>query len=74
MMVIAQAVLDARAAHPAATLADLYDPVTMPRDLAKAHASIRPSTAAILRPLARSPMASLVSAKALNDIPLVARG
>ena len=33
----AQAVLDARAAHPAATLADLYDPNTMPADLLKAH-------------------------------------
>ena len=36
----AQAVLDARAAHPNATLADLYDPLTMPPDLAKAHAHI----------------------------------
>ena len=36
----AQAVLDARAAHPTATLADLYDPVTMPPDLAKAHAAL----------------------------------
>jgi len=34
----AQDVLDARVAHPAATLADLYDPVTMPPDLSKAHA------------------------------------
>ena len=33
----AQAVLDARAAHPDATLADLYDPLTMPPDLVKAH-------------------------------------
>ena len=33
----AQAVLDARAAHPEATLADLYDPSTMPADLLKAH-------------------------------------
>ena len=33
----AQAVLDTRAAHPGATLADLYDPLTMPPDLAKAH-------------------------------------
>ncbi len=33
----AQAVLDARAAHPDATLADLYDPLTMPPDLMKAH-------------------------------------
>ena len=33
----AQAVLDARAAHPDATLADLYDPDLMPPDLRKAH-------------------------------------
>jgi hypothetical protein len=33
----AQGVLDARAAHPGSTLADLYDPLTMPGDLLKAH-------------------------------------
>jgi hypothetical protein len=33
----AQVVLDARAAHPGASLADLYDPLTMPPDLMKAH-------------------------------------
>ena len=33
----AQAVLDARAAHPGSSLADLYDPLTMPADLLKAH-------------------------------------
>ena len=33
----AQAVLDARANHPGATLADLYDPLTMPPDLTQAH-------------------------------------
>ena len=33
----AQAVLDARAAHPDATLADLYDPDLMPTGLRKAH-------------------------------------
>ena len=32
-----QALLDARAAHPGATLADLYDPDAMPADLRKAH-------------------------------------
>jgi hypothetical protein len=36
----AQAVLDARAAHPGATLADLYDPRMMPPDLVKAHAAL----------------------------------
>jgi hypothetical protein len=35
-----QAVLDARAAHPDATLADLYDPVAMPPDLRKAHQAL----------------------------------
>jgi hypothetical protein len=33
----AQGVLDARAAHPGASLADLYDPLSMPPDLVKAH-------------------------------------
>jgi hypothetical protein len=36
----AQAVLDARAQFPDASLADLYDPRTMPPDLAKAHAKL----------------------------------
>ncbi|MBR3221609.1 MAG: class I SAM-dependent DNA methyltransferase [Kiritimatiellae bacterium] len=36
----AQAILDARAAHQGATLADLYDPLTMPPDLVKAHAHL----------------------------------
>jgi hypothetical protein len=35
----AQAILDARAQHPGATLADLYDPRTMPAELRKAHAA-----------------------------------
>ena len=33
----AQAILDARAAHPDCSLADLYDPLTMPPDLRAAH-------------------------------------
>ena len=33
----AQSILDARANHPAASLADLYDPLLMPLDLRKAH-------------------------------------
>lgn len=33
----AQAILDARALYPDATLADLYDPLTMPPELRKAH-------------------------------------
>jgi len=36
----AQSVLDARENHPSATLADLYDPLTMPADLAKAHTQL----------------------------------
>ncbi len=32
--------LDVRARHPLATLADLYDPLTMPPDLVKAHADL----------------------------------
>jgi hypothetical protein len=37
---LAQAVLDARTAHPTSSLADLYDPDTMPGDLRKAHAAL----------------------------------
>ena len=37
---LAQAVLDARAAHPDATLADLYDPDLMPPNLRRAHQAI----------------------------------
>ena len=37
---LAQAVLDARAAHPGSTLADLYDPLTMPPNLRKAHQAL----------------------------------
>ena len=36
----AQAVLDARAQFPDATLADLYDPLTMPPALVRAHAAL----------------------------------
>ena len=36
----AQAVLDARKKFPDATLADLYDPLAMPKDLVKAHADL----------------------------------
>lgn len=37
---LAQKVLDARAEHPKATLADLYDPLTMPTYLHKAHTEL----------------------------------
>lgn len=33
----AQAILDARAMYPSSTLSDLYDPLTMPAELRKAH-------------------------------------
>lgn len=33
----AQAILDARALYPDSSLADLYDPLTMPPELLKAH-------------------------------------
>ena len=36
----AQAILDARALFPDATLADLYDPLSMPAELVKAHAAL----------------------------------
>lgn len=36
----AQAVLDARSAHPEASLADLYDPIAMPPDLRRAHQAL----------------------------------
>lgn len=37
---MAQAVLDARADHPAATLAGLYDPDLMPPNLRRAHRAL----------------------------------
>lgn len=46
----AQGVLDARAAHPGASLADLYDPLTMPPDLVKAHAALDKAVDKCYRP------------------------
>jgi len=37
---LAQAILDARANYPDSSLADLYDPLTMPPDLQKAHRNL----------------------------------
>jgi len=37
---VAKAVLAAREEHPTSTLADLYDPLTMPANLVKAHAAL----------------------------------
>jgi hypothetical protein len=47
---LAQAVLDARAAHPTSSLADLYDPDTMPADLRKAHAALDTAIDRLYRP------------------------
>jgi len=46
----AQAVLDARAAHPGNTLADLYDPAVMPLDLRKAHSALDKAVDRAYRP------------------------
>ena len=46
----AQAILDARAAHPDATLADLYDPDLMPPDLRKAHQALDRSVDRLYQP------------------------
>lgn len=47
---LAQAVLDARAAHPTASLADLYDPDTMPANLRRAHAALDAAVDKLYRP------------------------
>ncbi len=47
---LAQAILDARAAHPGATLADLYDPDLMPPDLRRAHAALDRAVDRLYRP------------------------
>ncbi|MEP7350883.1 MAG: DNA methyltransferase [Sphingorhabdus sp.] len=47
---LAQAVLDARAAHPTSSLADLYDPDTMPGNLRKAHAALDAAVDKLFRP------------------------
>ena len=52
---LAQAVLDARANHPDATLADLYDPDLMPADLRKGHRALDRAVDRLYR---RAPFAS----------------
>lgn len=47
---LAQTVLDARAACPTSSLADLYDPDTMPADLRKAHAALDTAVDRLYRP------------------------
>lgn len=48
----AQAVLDTRAKYPGSSLADLYDPVTMPPDLVKAHTALDKAVDLCYRPQA----------------------
>lgn len=48
----AQAVLDTRAKHPGSSLADLYDPVTMPPDLMRAHQALDKAVDLCYRPQA----------------------
>jgi hypothetical protein len=56
---LAQDVLDARAAHPQATLADLYDPDVMPPNLRKAHKALDAAVDKLYRPQSSSgPFAS----------------
>ena len=47
---LAQAVLDARTAHPESTLADLYDPDRMPSDLRRAHEALDRAVDRLYRP------------------------
>ena len=47
---LAQAVLDARAVHPGATLADLYDPDLMPLNLRRAHQTLDRAVDRLYRP------------------------
>jgi len=48
----AQTVLDTRAKYPGSSLADLYDPVTMPPDLVKAHQALDKAVDLCYRPQA----------------------
>ena len=47
---LAQAVLDARAAHPGATLAELYDPDLVPPNLRRAHQALDRAADRLYRP------------------------
>ncbi len=47
---LAQTVLDARVAHPGATLADLYDPDLMPPNLRRAHRALDRAVDRLYRP------------------------
>ena len=50
---LADAVLSARSKHPAATLADLYDPDLMPTDLRRAHQAVDRAVDRLYRPRRR---------------------
>ena len=47
---LAQTVLDARASHPTSSLADLYDPDTMPANLRRAHVALDLAVDRLYRP------------------------
>jgi hypothetical protein len=47
---LAQVVLSARSMHPTSSLADLYDPDTMPENLRKAHAALDAAVDRLYRP------------------------
>ena len=47
---LAQGILDARSGHPTSSLADLYDPDTMPGNLRKAHAALDTAVDRLYRP------------------------
>jgi hypothetical protein len=49
----AQSVLEARSAHPGATLGDLYDPLSMPADLVAAHTALDRAVDAAFAPRRR---------------------
>lgn len=53
LTVAANAILDARAAHPGATLSDLYDPLAMPMNLARAHDALDKVVDALFAPRKR---------------------
>lgn len=75
---LAQDVLDARLAHPTSSLADLYDPDTMPANLRKAHAKLDAAVDRLYRKkaLRQRPRPGRASVRALRKTgePAVRRG
>ena len=73
----AQEILDARARHPGASLADLYDPDTMPPDLKKAHLRLDRAVDRLYRrapfPSERERVEHLLERYARLSAPLTAR-